>query len=467
MNLFYTLFENVYSQSASSKKARSTNVRVQKQQLQSQVADIRRTLQSFLDPNSASMQIYNDPNFKTLKSKYENLYELDEMKQFVDKITQNRQTPQSVLKYIVDYMTNFIVKGQKSRTIENKIIQITERNFREMFKQQAKDSSFEGSGYLDDFKKFFPSKISFDLSPSRDVINFIEVYGNKSLDIQEKSERIAFIRKNYDSIVKKVTKDMKSSNVEKKTISTILGVIMSTGIRPGTKLGSAYKKDKEGKYIIADDESKEKLKIDTYGAVNLRPDHVKSINDDYVKLEFPGKKGTINTAEIHNDSEFHNEIIKSINKLYEKNKDTDSLFSRLDCCTYSQLQKYCKDLGNFNPSDFRKEVATKEFYYTLREQAKQIHSKYKEMKNIETENLKQQIANNITEALTESARKVQQKLSHEDWGISIEQYIDPKIIINFLNNAHLEDEFDDIIINNKNVRLNFDVDEFVNYVQGT
>jgi hypothetical protein len=56
---------------------------------------------------------------------------------------------------------------------------------------------------------------------------------------------------------------------------------------------------------------------------------------------------------------------------------------------------------------------------------------------------------------------VQTVLNHDDWTTTIKSYVDPRVVVNFLNQGGLEDALDDILINNKNLRVVFDFDAFV------
>ncbi len=62
---------------------------------------------------------------------------------------------------------------------------------------------------------------------------------------------------------------------------------METGIRPG-KEGNAAFKTVNG----------EKVEVETFGAITLGPGHVKFIRDNFAQLEFIGKKGSVNTAQL-------------------------------------------------------------------------------------------------------------------------------------------------------------------------
>ena len=460
-NYFHQLYEAMYKQTQAAQRDNKRFAKTQMRASKESVANIRPLLQAFLDPESEEMSIVMDTVNKTTKSKYEKLYAINRVKEMVDQITQGRQTEGSILKYILDYINIFTTKGQKSRKIETFLVNKAVFNFKEIAKETSKASSFEGSGYEEDFKSFFPKEISFELSPTRDVTQFIENYGNKRLTIQEKCNRTTFIRKNYEFITKTVLKGLDSQDEVKRLTSTMLGVIMVTGIRPGVKIGQTTYKDDNGNEI----------NVPTFGASTLKPEHVEKITPDSVKFNFTGKAGSINLAEIDGNSELSRKVIQSLNTTYRQTKDMEYLFTTQDGnrIEYKHLKKYVNDnFGEISPTDFRKEVASREFYESLKRQGLEIYQEYKNMGRSEIENLKDTIVTRIINSLSMSVDKVKAKLSHDESSVNvaIDDYIDPRVIINFLNALNLEDEYEDIIINNKNVTLNFDVQQFIDYVQG-
>jgi hypothetical protein len=126
------------------------------------------------------------------------------------------------------------------------------------------------------------------------------------------------------------------------------------------------------------------------------------------------------------------------------------------------MRKYVSEKwGDITPTDFRKLKATKAFYNNLKnrsiEMKKQLASSIVSGKKI----IKSTLVKRIIEVLEKAAMDAQKVLSHEDWKVTVGSYIDPRVIVNFLNTGGLDDTLEDILINNRNVKLIYNFDAFI------
>jgi hypothetical protein len=75
--------------------------------------------------------------------------------------------------------------------------------------------------------------------------------------------------------------------------------------------------------------------------------------------------------------------------------------------------------------------------------------------------LRNAVVAKIMAVLEDAAKEAQTVLNHDDWTTTIKSYVDPRVVVNFLNQGGLDDTLEDILVNGKNVNLLFNFDAFV------
>lgn len=321
----------------------------------------------------------------------------------------------------------------------------------------SEKNQFEEGGYAPEFSEFLPPKISFKLGPTRNVLGIVETFGREKKNWETMAKKLAFIAENFNDIVREVKKDMRSSNDEIRLCALMTAITIETGLRPG-KVGNMAK--------IKDPDTGEEIEIETFGVTTMQPRHVKFIRDGFAEIRFIGKMGAENVAELSDD-----EILKALQEALASttiNGSTSMMFVTKggQVVDDSMMRKYVTEKwGDITPTDFRKLKATRVFYEKLKARAEQMRKELAQVVISDKQKLKGKIVARIMEILENAAKDAQEALSHDDWKTTVQSYVDPRVVVNFLNQGGLDDALEDILVENKNVNLMFDFNSFVNQVK--
>ena len=195
----------------------------------------------------------------------------------------------------------------------------------------------------------------------------------------------------------------------------ITALIMDTGIRPGAKEGERTPVEKDG-----DEEPEE-----TFGAVNLLGEHVTFV-DDIARLEFVGKKGTVNRAVVRNPV-----VVRELRRLKKQTRPSEELFPSV---RYADLARYFREgaLRDFNPTDFRKLKANETLLRRLREEQKRLYQE----KNLRPKQLEGAVAR--------AYKRTQEALNHKDVKTTVKSYVNPEILIRFLQQGYVPPRLEDL-----------------------
>jgi len=340
----------------------------------------------------------------------------------------------------------------KLRDAKAAVVKIANKWFMESSIQDV-SNVFEEGGYEPDFLQFLPPGVSFKIGPTRDVQSIIETFGREKKNWETMSKKLAFIAERFNAIVRSVKSDMKSSDEVTRLCALMTAITIETGLRPG-EVGNMSS--------VKDPETGEKVDVETFGVTTLQRRHVKFIRENFMEIRFIGKKGTENITHL-SDSD----ILGALNEAVESTSlagDTAMLFVTKsgEHVGYSEMNKYVSSKwGDITPTDFRKLKATRTFYDKLRNRVAEMKQEIASKLGSSKAKLKQSVIDRIMAALEHAASDAQKALSHLDWKTTIKSYVDPRVVVNFLNQGGLDDTLDDILIRGKNVVLTFNFDAFV------
>ena len=318
---------------------------------------------------------------------------------------------------------------------------------------ETKANVFEEGGYVEDFRNFLPPNISFEVGPTREVQAIVETFGREKKNWATMAKKLAFIASRFNDIVKAVKADMNSSDEVKRLCALMTAITIETGLRPGA-IGNAAN--------IKDPETGEDIEVDTFGVTTMQPRHVKFIRENFAELRFIGKKGTEQIATLSDG-----EVLKALKEAVDSTTlagDTSMLFVTKsgEHVDYTAMNKYVSDKwGDITPTDFRKLRATRQFYDSLKKRVDEMRQQFSSVVEGGKTKLKNAVIAKIMSVLEDAAKEAQTVLNHDDWTTTIKSYVDPRIVVNFLSQGGLEDTLEDILVNNKNVRLQFDFDAFI------
>ena len=306
-----------------------------------------------------------------------------------------------------------------------------------------------------EFRAFLPPTIAIDVDADGHIKKINDLFGNKTYTLAEKIKNQKKLIKKYNTIVKKVMKDMTSPDEFKRLSAVITSIIMETGIRPG-QVGNGCVKVVDGKEVS----------IETFGATTLATSHVKFVKDQFAELKFEGKKGTVNTATLTNKA-----LIKVLKDYVDNALEQGSKYIFVnqegEQYTYQHLTRYFRaNFKGFKITDFRKLRATQEVLDGLNEERQEMLRQIKEIAKDETEDLTQKVVEVIADTINKAHERAQIALNHESGSTTQKSYINPEVLLRFLSTTTMQETLSDCIITGK-TKLNFDPMMFIREAQKT
>jgi hypothetical protein len=298
-----------------------------------------------------------------------------------------------------------------------------------------------------EIKAFLPDNIVIETDDDGSIRNMTDIFGNERDTLQNKVNLVRKIVEKYNTIVKQVKKDLKSSNERTKFKAIVTSILMETGIRPGRE-GNAS--------------SVAGVQVETFGAVTLAPEHITFVKSNFAELQFIGKKGTLNVASLR-DSVVIKEL-KSYAKKALKGKLNRVFVDRNGIpLSHVEINYYFQEyFGEIRPSDLRKYKATEQMFEALKEEQQSLQAKILEFVEDEVEDLKPRVVQEIVNTLNVATERARSSLSHLSGSDTISYYVNPDVVLTFLSQGFVEEDLKSAIIRNQRV-LSFDVDVFVDH----
>jgi len=296
-----------------------------------------------------------------------------------------------------------------------------------------------------ELKAFLPPNITIETDDSGMIRGMADLFGNERDTLRNKVELVRKIVIDYNKIVGRIKKDLKSSNDRTKFKALVTSILMETGIRPG----------REGnKSKVAG------IEVETFGAVTLSPQHITFIKANFAELRFVGKGGGLNVTHLKDRSVI--KILKSYAKKSLTNK-LDRVFVDKGGVPLShvEINYYFQDhFGSIKPSDLRKYKATEQMYEALKEGQLELQKKILGFVEEAAVDLKEKVLQEIVNTLNSAVTRSQQALSHVKGADTIGYYINPDVVLTFLSQGFVEEDIKGAIIRSERY-LSFDVDTFI------
>lgn len=300
-----------------------------------------------------------------------------------------------------------------------------------------------------ELRAYLPDTITIDVDDEGYIKTINDMFGNKTYTLSEKIKSQKKLIKKYNTIVKHIKRDLKSRDELTKLSAIITSIIMETGVRPG-KMGNGVVK-------TVDDQE---VQVETFGAITLSPSHVSFVKNNFAKLKFPGKKGTMNTATISDKS--ITKVLKDyVDNALSSGSDYIFITEEGDQFTYNHLTRYFKvNFKGFKITDFRKLRATQEVFDGLQEERDSMLKKIKEVAELEAEELTQRVVEIVSETINKAHERAQLALSHDDVSTTKKSYINPEVLLRFLSTATMQSTLKESITTGR-TKLHFDPMMFV------
>lgn len=299
-----------------------------------------------------------------------------------------------------------------------------------------------------EIRAFLPKNIVVEVDESGLIQRISDRFENENLTLERKIEKMRDIVSRYNTIVRRVKKDLRSQDERLKLAALITSIIMETGIRPG-QAGNKTFVTRDG----------EKIEVETFGAVTLGPAHVKFVRDNFARLEFVGKMGSVNTASISNRN-----LIKILREYVDKALSRGSKYIFVgdlgDRFTYNHLHRYFRELSGMSLTDFRKVKATEAILNSLKEEQAALYDRIKAFEDQSTADLKQKIVDELVVTFNTAIAKAQMDLSHGSSVTTVENYINPQVILRFLSTGRVDNTLKDVVLSGETY-LKFEPQVFV------
>jgi hypothetical protein len=305
-----------------------------------------------------------------------------------------------------------------------------------------------------EIREFLPTNIVVEVDPSGEIQAITDRFENEHFTLGKKIERMHALVRQYNVIAKRVKADLRSSDELTRLAALITAIIMETGIRPG-KEGNAAFKTVNG----------EKVEVETFGAITLGPGHVKFIRDNFAQLEFVGKKGSVNTAQLADG-----DILRVLNEYVQRAMSSGSKYIFVTKAgvpfDYTDLQRYFREhFDGLAPTDFRKLKATEEMLGAIRAEQEDLYKRIRAFSNDKKIDLRARVTEEIVKTLDAAISKAQTALSHDTAATTRQAYINPEIIFRFLATGAVDANLSAAILDNDPV-LAFDPQTFLNRALG-
>lgn len=308
------------------------------------------------------------------------------------------------------------------------------------------------------FLKFLPKTLIVEVDKNNKIKAIKSKFAEKLDDIGSKIERQKILLSNLTKLETKLKKDLNSPDHDTRMKALIVYIMFDTGIRPGQEDNKIKLKDLD----VEKDEDGEEIDqfLETYGAITLNKHHIKFIRENFLRLEFVGKKGIINLADV-NDSV----IVKAITDLVNKtraNKKSNFLFLDFQGNVFDQskITSYLRAIvPGLNLTDFRKLKSTRVLLEALRKKQTMILGMVYDITQEQVENAKDEIIEVIRDVVDQAYRESVHALSHQSINTTIKSYINPQVLLNFLATGKVADKLEDIVF--KDQKLVFDLQVFI------
>ena len=305
------------------------------------------------------------------------------------------------------------------------------------------------------FLKFLPKTLIVDIDKNNKIKAIKSKFAEKIDDIGAKIERQKILLTNLTKLEDKLKKDLKSPDHDTRMKALIVYIMLDTGIRPGQE-------DNKIKIDVEKDEDGEEIDqyLETYGAITLNKHHIQFIRSNFVRLEFVGKKGIINLADVSDSI-----IVKAITDLVNKtkaNKKSNYLFLDFQGNVFDQskVTAYLRAIvPGLNLTDFRKLKSTRVLIDALKQKQNMILGMVYDITQEQVEDVKGEIIEVIRDVVDQAYRESVHALSHQSMNTTIKSYINPQVLLNFLATGKVADKLEDIVF--KEQKLVFDPQVFI------
>jgi hypothetical protein len=350
----------------------------------------------------------------------------------------------------------------------------------------------EGGTLLD----YLPNNMIVQVDETGTVSKLFSMYDNKLSDLKDKIDIQEELMDKFELVKKKIYLDLKEEPtgnpetdsesfiiVKRKLLALIAAVALETGLRPapvkdlahpetGEEFGDeaggmSYKKKLKKDLSPEGKKQYEKNLIETYGIATLKPEHIKFFDKALsANLKFYGKRGVENASKL-TKPELVKELEKLVNVASGNVGGPKSLFvlpngklvTNTDIVVYFESLAHKAGLKRLKITDFRKLKAVSTIHQSLVSQQRYMYKQIAKLRSVETELAKVEIAKIVMKTVDVAYKEAQKALSHSSVNETINSYINPKLLLNFLSSGGVESAIEKSLIGK--TTLKFDPEVFM------
>lgn len=314
-----------------------------------------------------------------------------------------------------------------------------------------------------DIRQFLPSNLIVTVDETGYIREVTDRFVNEQETMKVKRERQKELLLRYNEIVEAVRKDMQSPNPRTRLAAIITSIVMETGIRPGQERNKI-------KVHVGDAD----VEVQTFGATTLKAEHIQFVEDNFAHLEFVGKAGTTNKADITDPvtlKALHQFISQAKKDKGEGDGESPYLFVTKDGkrFNYARLNRYFKQqtaLRGLKITDFRKLKATQTVLGNLQAAQEELYGRIRKFVAEESDNLRDRVVKAVQEVVEAAFLKAQVALSHEDVATTIKSYVNPEVLLRYLSRGSASRHLESVLLLGED-KLVLDVDKFIANATGS
>lgn len=462
----YTLVHGKKGPAGAKKPKGPTGTKKELQALEKFLVGAEKAFARVTRENSVAAKLHATALKKTTsKSKAEDYWLENAMKQkaianFVNSVNVAGDLEAELLKRI-----RAVMFGGKRTTAWNTLRTKLQSAYISAQREEARKPAYAAGIPKEVVKKFFPPSYVFDVAPDGRLVREFEVFGNAEKTIEKKRKAMSFLLSKWNELADVLTRDLQSSDPMLRLTALVTSIIVNTGIRP-SEGGESDKKDPFGKTVF-DDEGKP-VRVKTFGAAGIKPEHVEFVRDNFAVLQFTGKSGTKNIAELTDPT-----LVKLLQQQVAAATGNTAgpvfVAPNGNKVTPKRINGYLhRILGpDVTATDFRKLKATQTFYSTLKLRRHELATELKQLKNTATDDMRTKVVALLVKHLTDAVEDAQDAISHGNFAVTVQYYISPRVILEYLSGKGINRALDVTLGNGKELQIAFDPADFFETVTKT